>query len=72
MDRAARKIQQLEVQVNILEHEIRELTLKNQQPLIFKFCVTDEDYSYYTRFSSKKVFSVFWESVYPSASRLVY
>lgn len=68
----ARKIQQLEVQVLTQEHEIRQLTLKNQQPLIFRFCVTDEDFRYYTRFSSKEVFTVFWESVYPSASRLVY
>lgn len=72
MDSAARMIQQLKVQVVTLEHEIQQLTLKNQQPLISRFCVTDEDYRYYTRFSSKKVFTVFWESVYPSASRLVY
>ena len=72
MDCAARMIQQLKVQVVTLEHEIRQLTLKNQQPLISRFCVTDEDYRYYTRFSSKKVFTVFWESVYPSASKLVY
>ncbi|XP_077065770.1 uncharacterized protein LOC143718629 [Siphateles boraxobius] len=52
--------------------EIQQLTVKKQQPLIFKFCITDEDFRYYTRFSSKKVFTVFWESVYPSASRLVY
>ncbi|XP_034555423.1 uncharacterized protein si:cabz01071907.1 [Notolabrus celidotus] len=42
-----------------------------QQPLIFKFCSTDADCRYYTRFSSMQVFTVFWESVYPSASRLV-
>lgn len=72
MDRAARRIQELEVQVLTLEHKIRQLTLKSQQPLILKYCVTDEDYRYYTRFSSKKVFNVFWESVYPSASKLVY
>uniref|UniRef100_A0A146MVL5 THAP domain-containing protein n=1 Tax=Fundulus heteroclitus TaxID=8078 RepID=A0A146MVL5_FUNHE len=72
MDRAARNIQQLEVQVSTHEHEIQQLTLKNQEPLIYKICVTDEDYRYYTRFSSKKVFTLFWESVYPSASRLIY
>lgn len=53
MDSAARMIQQLKVQVVTLEHEIQQLTLKNQQPLISRFCVTDEDYRYYTRFSSK-------------------
>lgn len=62
----------MNVQVVTLEHEIQQLTLKNQQPLISRFCVTDEDYRYYMRFSSNKVFTVFWESVYPSASRLVY
>lgn len=64
VDSAAGRIQQLEVQVLTLEHEIWQLTL------FFKFGVTDEDYRYYTRFSSKKVFTVFWEPVYPSASRL--
>ena len=71
MDSAARTIQQLKVQVVTLEHEIQQLTLKNQQPLISMFCVTDEDHRYYTRFSSKKVITVLWESVYPAASRLV-
>ena len=58
MDSAARTIQQLKVQVVTLEHEIQQLTLKNQQPLISMFCVTNEDHRYYTRFSSKKVITV--------------
>lgn len=67
------RIQELEFQVVSLELEIQQLTVKQQQqPLIFKFCVTDEDFRYYTKFSSKEVFTVFWESVYPSASRLLY
>ncbi|KAI2650564.1 DNA transposase THAP9 [Labeo rohita] len=72
LDAATRRIQELELQVLSLEREIQQLTVKQQQPLIFKFCVTDEDFRYYTRFSSKEVFTVFWESVYPSASRLLY
>ncbi|XP_065096727.1 uncharacterized protein [Paramisgurnus dabryanus] len=72
LDGAAQRIQELELQVLSLELEIQQLTVKKQQPLIFKFCVTDEDFRYYTRFSSKEVFTVFWESVYPSASRLLY
>ncbi|XP_051984231.1 uncharacterized protein LOC127644863 [Xyrauchen texanus] len=72
LDAAAWRIQELEFQVVSLELEIQQLTVKQQQPLIFKFCVTDEDFRYYTRFSSKEVFTVFWESVYPSASRLLY
>ncbi|XP_077946752.1 uncharacterized protein LOC144388777 [Gasterosteus aculeatus] len=67
------RIQELEFQVVSLELEIQQLTVKQQQqPLIFKFCVTDEDFRYYTKFSSKEVFTVFWESVYPSASGLLY
>lgn len=62
----------MELQVLSLELEIQQLTVKQLKPLIFKFCVTDEDFRYYTRFSSKEVFTVFWESVYPSASRLLY
>lgn len=38
------RIQELEFQVVSLELEIQQLTVKQQQqPLIFKFCVTDED-----------------------------
>ena len=59
----------MELKVLSLETVIQQLTVKKQQPLIYKFCITDEDF---TRFSSKEVFNVFWESVYPSASKLVY
>ncbi len=72
LDSAARRIQDLELEVLSLELEIQQLTVKQQQPLIFEFCVTDKDFRYYTRFSSKKVFTIFWESVYPSASRILY
>lgn len=42
-------------------------------PLYFnKFCVSDEDVRYYTRFPSKEVFHSFWEAVQPSAAMLVY
>lgn len=43
-----------------------------QQPLVYQFCVTDDDFRYYTKFISKEVFTVFWESIKPSASKLVY
>ncbi|KAK6293463.1 hypothetical protein J4Q44_G00357890 [Coregonus suidteri] len=72
LDSATQRIRELELQVLSLEIEIQHLTVKKQHPLLFNFCVTDEDYRYYTRFSSKEVFTVFWDSVYPSASRLVY
>ncbi len=72
LDSAARRIQDFELEVLSLELKIQQLTVKQQQPLIFEFCVTDKDFRYYTRFSSKKVFTIFWESVYPSASRILY
>jgi len=37
-----------------------------------RFCVSDHTIKYYTKFSSQEVFQVFWESVCPSASNLVY
>lgn len=72
LDAAAERIKELELQVSSLEEEIKQLTVKQQQPLIYKFCVTDEDFQYYTKFSSKQAFTAFWESVYPSDSRLAY
>lgn len=41
-------------------------------PLLERWCVSDDDYRYFTRFPSKYVFSAFWTSIEPSASRLVY
>ncbi|XP_056311273.1 uncharacterized protein si:cabz01071907.1 [Danio aesculapii] len=72
LDAAAERIKELELQVSSLEEEIKQLTVKQQQPLIYKFCVTDEDFQYYTKFSSKQAFTAFWESVHPSDSRLAY
>lgn len=68
----AAKIKDLELQVSSLQLQIKELTMQKQQPLIDKFCITDEDYWYFCRFHSKKAFTIFWESIYPSASRVVY
>ncbi|KAK6329076.1 hypothetical protein J4Q44_G00010540 [Coregonus suidteri] len=59
LDSATQRIRELELQVLSLEIEIQHLTVKKQHPLLFNFCVTDEDYRYYTRFSSKEVFTVF-------------
>ncbi|CAJ1078014.1 uncharacterized protein LOC116729894 [Xyrichtys novacula] len=71
LDSATQGIKDLEHQVLTLETEIQQ-TVQKPEPLIFKVCRTDGDFQYYTRFSSMEVFIVFWESVYPSASRLVY
>lgn len=40
--------------------------------LWFSSSVSQMRIRYYTKFSSKEVFTVFWESVYPSASGLLY
>ncbi|KAG1937635.1 hypothetical protein F2P79_018094 [Pimephales promelas] len=37
-----------------------------------RYCATDEEFRFYTRFQSEKVFWSFWESVASSASRLIY
>ncbi|KAL0994613.1 hypothetical protein UPYG_G00124870 [Umbra pygmaea] len=54
LDSATQRIRELELQVLSLEIEIRHLTVKKQHPVLFKFCVTDEDYRYYTRFAQRR------------------
>lgn len=39
---------------------------------IDRFCLSDDYFRFYTRFSSERVFRIFWESLEPSASNLVY
>lgn len=39
---------------------------------IYRFCLSDDYFRFYTRFSSERVFRIFWESLEPSASNLVY
>ncbi|KAJ8371175.1 hypothetical protein SKAU_G00112030 [Synaphobranchus kaupii] len=64
MDAALRRIDELEAAV-------RRLSLV-QQPQLRRFCVSDEDFRYYTRFPSERIFSLFWQAIEPSASLLVY
>ncbi|KAJ8382592.1 hypothetical protein SKAU_G00033700 [Synaphobranchus kaupii] len=64
MDAALRRIDELEAAV-------RRLSLV-QQPQLRRFCVSDEDFRYYTRFPSERIFSLFWQAIEPSASSLVY
>ena len=72
LDTASERIRELELKVIYLEMELQQLKIDVQQPLVYQYCVTDDDYRYYTRFSSKEVFTVFWESIKPSAERLIY
>lgn len=55
-----------------MQLDIDNVTHEEQQLLVHKFCITDEDFYYYTRFPSKEVFSLFWEFIHPSDSELVY
>lgn len=66
---AAETIRLLEAKVRDLEEQLRGLhcTLN-----INRYCATDDEFRFYTRFPSEKVFWSFWNSIAPSASRLVY
>lgn len=60
-----------------MEDKIKELTtelsqLKVDQVHFHRFCVSDKDIFFYTRFTSRYVFCAFWEAIQPSASVLVY
>lgn len=63
VDEALEHIQELEEQIKRLSPTV--LLLK-------KWCVSDEDFRYFTRFPSQHIFYVFWRSIEPCASRSVY
>ncbi|XP_041639630.1 uncharacterized protein si:cabz01071907.1 [Cheilinus undulatus] len=71
-DDASERIKELEKKVQELHLKLQQLTIQQQQPHMKRFCASDEDFRFYTRFPSEEVFMIFWESVSPSASRLVY
>ena len=66
---AAENIRLLEAKVRALESQLRDLTCTFT---INRYCATDDEFRFYTRFPSERVFWAFWKSVAPSASRLVY
>ncbi|XP_067280272.1 uncharacterized protein [Pseudorasbora parva] len=70
LDAAAERIRELEAKVRELETQLNDLSASKLH--INRYCATDEDFRFYTRFPSEKVFWTFWESVAPSASKLVY
>ena len=37
-----------------------------------RYCASDDQIRFYTKFPSERVFKIFWESIAPSASRLAY
>ncbi|XP_047233964.1 uncharacterized protein LOC124875696 [Girardinichthys multiradiatus] len=63
LDGTLEKIQQMKQKVS---------SLPLTGPLFERWCVSDEDFRYFTRFPSKEIFYVFWASVEPSASMTVF
>lgn len=63
LDAAAERIRELEA-------EVRALSVSRIQ--INGFRLLDADFRFYTRFPTEKVFRIFWASIEPSASNLVY
>ncbi|KAL0993707.1 hypothetical protein UPYG_G00112140 [Umbra pygmaea] len=66
---AVQTIRLLEAKVRDLEGQLRDLSCILN---INRYCATDDEFRFYTRFPSEKVFWSFWKSIAPSASRLVY
>ncbi|XP_005172048.2 uncharacterized protein [Danio rerio] len=63
LDEALEKIKEL-------EELVASLTIS--RALLDRWCVSDEDFKYFTRFPNKNIFFVFWRSVEPSASNIEY
>lgn len=57
--------------IRILEEKLRQATLPSNT-LYQRLCISDSQIRFYTKFPSLAVFNIFWESITPSASRLVY
>lgn len=76
---AAARIKQLEEKLEALQlsSEMKisalEAGLRDARRLtIRRFCASDEDFRFYTQFPSESAFMIFWESIEPSASNLIY
>lgn len=53
-----------------LEAKLEKVALS---PTLFsRYCASDDQIRFYTKFPSESVFRIFWESIAPSASRIVY
>ncbi|XP_033501505.2 uncharacterized protein LOC117268876 [Epinephelus lanceolatus] len=54
-----------------LEAKLKEVTLPS--PALFsRYCASNDQLRFCTKFQSERVFKIFWESIAPSASRLAY
>ncbi|XP_076853828.1 uncharacterized protein LOC143509219 [Brachyhypopomus gauderio] len=63
-------VEELLGKIKALEEQLERLTVIRTQ--FSRFCVSDDNFKYYTKFPSEQHFIVFWRSIEPSASRLVY
>lgn len=61
-----------EAEVRKLESEVMQLRIGHSLSQYQRFCASDEDIRFYTRFPSEEVFQTFWKAIEPSASMLVY
>ncbi|KAL2097016.1 hypothetical protein ACEWY4_006223 [Coilia grayii] len=57
--------------VEELEAQVRRLMLVQEFQLC-RYCASDGDFRYYTRFPSERIFRKFWQAIEPSTSVLVY
>ncbi|RXN15772.1 zinc finger protein 502-like isoform X2 [Labeo rohita] len=71
-DAAAARIQELEAEVRRLETKVMQLRIGHSLSQFQRFCASDEELRFYTRFPSEEVFLAFWKAIEPSASTLVY
>lgn len=59
--------------MNCIEELEAKLETALPTPVLFsRYCASDDQIRFYTKFPSEQVFKIFWESIAPSASRLVY
>ncbi|XP_078137150.1 uncharacterized protein LOC144537352 [Sander vitreus] len=56
--------------IQYLEAELKKALPSSD--LFSRYCASDDQMRFYTRFPSERVFRIFWESIAPSASQLVY
>lgn len=59
--------------MNCVEELEAQLETTMPNPVLFsRYCASNDQIRFYTKFPSEQVFKIFWESIAPSASRLVY
>ncbi|KAF1373313.1 hypothetical protein PFLUV_G00259240 [Perca fluviatilis] len=57
--------------IEYLEAQLKNALRPPSSDLFGRYCASDDQMRFYTRFPSERVFRIFWESIAPSASRLL-